>query len=66
MARLLIALARFTKMSTGSASSALEVLGELKSELKLLSKGSLEGSPPGTSDTLGGFWVGVCTEWRGE
>ena len=53
-------------MTTGLASSASEVLEELKSELGLSSGGSLGGSPPGTPSASGGFWVGVCKEWGGE
>ena len=65
LARLLIALARFVKMTTGSASFVLEVLGESKLELGSSSEGSFGGSPLGISSALGMLWVGVCTE-QGE
>ena len=66
LARLLIALARFVKTTTGSISSVLEVLGESKLELGSSPGGSFGGSSPGTPSTPGGFWVGVCTEQGGE
>ena len=66
LARLLIALARFAKMTAGSASSVSEVLGESKSELGSSPGGSFGGSPPGKPSAPGRFWVGVCTEWGGE
>ena len=66
LARLLIALARFAKMTAGSASSASEVSEELKSELGSSPGGSFGGSPLGAPGAPGGFWVGVCMERGGE
>ena len=66
LARLLIALAKFAKTTTGSASSALEVSEELKSELGSSPGGSFGGSPLGTPGAPGGFWVGVYMEQGGE
>ena len=66
LARLLIALVRFAKMTTGSASSVLEVSGESKSESGSSPGGSFGGSPPGKLSAPGRFWVGVCTERGGE
>ena len=66
LARLLIALARFVKRTTGPASSALEVSGESKSELESSPGGSFEGSPSAMPSALGEFWMGVCTEQGGE
>ena len=66
LARLLIALIRFVKTTTGSASSALEVLRESKSELGSSPGGSFGGSPLGMPGAPGRFWVGVCMEWGGE
>ena len=66
LARLLIALARFVKRTTGPASSALEVSGESKSELESSPGGSFGGSPPGMPGAPGGFWMGMCTEQGGE
>ena len=66
LARLLIALARFAKTTTGLASSASEVLEESKSELESSPEGSFGGSPPGMPGTPGGFWMRVYMEQRGE
>ena len=66
LARLLIVLARFAKTTAGSASSASEVLEELKSESGSSPEGSFGGSPLETPSAPGGFWVEVCTEWGGE
>ena len=66
LARLLIALARFAKITIGSVSSASEVSGESKSESESSPGGSFGGSPLETPGAPGGFWVGVCTEQRGE
>ena len=66
LARLLIALARFAKMTAESVSSVSEVSRESKSESGSSPGGSFGGSPPGTPGAPGGFWVGVCTERGGE
>ena len=66
LARLLIVLARFAKMTAGSVSSASEVLEELKLESGSSPGGSFGGSPPGKPSAPGRFWVGVCTEQGGE
>ena len=54
-ARVLIALARFVKMTTGSASSVLEVSGESKLELGSSPGGSFGEPPPGMPGALGEF-----------
>ena len=66
LARLLIALARFARVTTGSASSVSEVSRELKSESGSSPEGSFGGSPPRKPGAPGRFWVGVCTERGGE
>ena len=66
LARLLIALARFTKTTARLASSASEVSRESKLESGSSPGGSFGGSPPGTPGAPGGFWVGVCMEQGGE
>ena len=55
LARLLIVLARFAKMTTGSMSSALKVSGESKLESESSPGGSFGGSPPGMPGALEGF-----------
>ena len=55
LARLLIALARFAKITTGSVSSASEVSGESKLELESSPGGSFGGSPLGMPSAPGEF-----------
>ena len=66
LARLLIALARFAKMTVESVSSTLEMLGESKLESGSSLGGSFGGSPLGMPSAPGGFWVEVCMKWGGE
>ena len=66
LARLLIVLARFVKMTAGLVSSALEVSEESKLESGSSPGGSFGGSPLEIPGAPGGFWVGVCIEQGGE